>query len=177
LSGPRGRKRERESLSVDLSRWIRDGRSRWGARGLTTWWPAFPPPPGEVTGDEVDTITRWAGVAGEGWNGSRGPGERPGRLLATRKGPEKEERRRESAPGGSDNSGKEFRPRRGGFRRAKAWASYSRVRGTLQTKTEARGRAKTTGYRAGAANQHGHRRRSQIGQNQGDSREIEWCLK
>jgi hypothetical protein len=85
----------------------------------------------------------------------------------------KEGRQREGAPGGSDNSGEEFRSRRGGLMHAKAWASCSRIRGTLGANTEARDRTKTIGHHAGAANHNGHRRRSQIGQYQGESGEIE----
>jgi hypothetical protein len=71
-------------------------------------------------------------------------------------GPAKEERQREGALGESDNSGEEFRSGRGGLRRAKAWASYDRVRGTLRANTRARVRAKSAGHRAGAANRHDH---------------------
>jgi hypothetical protein len=52
------------------------------------------------------------------------------------------------------NSGEGFRPRGGGLRRAKAWDSFSRGRGTLGTNTGALDRAKLVGHRAGTANHH-----------------------
>jgi hypothetical protein len=55
---------------------------------------------------------------------------------------------------GRRNSGEGFRPRGGGLRRAKAWDSFSRGRGTLGTITGALGRANLAGHRAGAADRH-----------------------
>jgi hypothetical protein len=55
---------------------------------------------------------------------------------------------------GRRNSGEGFRPRGGGLRRAKAWDSFSRGRGTLGTNTGALGRANLTGHRVGAADRH-----------------------
>jgi hypothetical protein len=52
------------------------------------------------------------------------------------------------------NSGEGFRPRGGGLRRAKAWDSFSRGRGTLGTNARALGRANLAGHRAGAADRH-----------------------
>jgi hypothetical protein len=48
-----------------------------------------------------------------------------------------------------------FRPRGGGLRRAKAWDSFSRGRGTLGTNTGALDRAKLAGHRASAEDCHG----------------------
>jgi hypothetical protein len=56
---------------------------------------------------------------------------------------------------GRRNSGEEFRPRGGGLRRAKAWDSFSRGRGTLGTNVRALGRANLAGHHAGAADRHG----------------------
>jgi hypothetical protein len=41
------------------------------------------------------------------------------------------------------------------LRRAKAWDSFSRGRGTLGTNTEALGQANLAGHRVGAADRHG----------------------
>jgi hypothetical protein len=65
------------------------------------------------------------------------------------------EQRREGAPGGSGNSGEEFWSGRGGLGRAKAWASYCRVRGTLHIKAGAQDQDKSASHRASAANQRG----------------------
>ena len=53
------------------------------------------------------------------------------------------------------NSGEGFRPRGGCLRRAKAWDSFSRGRGTLGTNVRALGRANLIGHYAGAADRHG----------------------
>jgi hypothetical protein len=53
------------------------------------------------------------------------------------------------------NSGEGFRPWGGGLRRAKAWDSFSRGRGSLGTNTGALGRANLADHRAGAADRHG----------------------
>jgi hypothetical protein len=53
------------------------------------------------------------------------------------------------------NSGEGFRPRGGGFRRAKAWEGFSRGRGDTGTYTGALDWAKLTGHRKGAADRHG----------------------
>jgi hypothetical protein len=53
------------------------------------------------------------------------------------------------------NSDGGFRPRGGGLRRAKAWDSFSRGRGTLGTNARALGRAKLAGHHASAADRHG----------------------
>jgi hypothetical protein len=55
---------------------------------------------------------------------------------------------------GRRNSGEGFRPRGGGLRRAKAWDSFSRGRGTLGTNTGALGRANLAGHRTGVADRH-----------------------
>jgi hypothetical protein len=52
------------------------------------------------------------------------------------------------------NSGEGFRPRGGGLRRAKAWDSFSRGRGTLGTNVGALDRANLAGHHAGAADRH-----------------------
>jgi hypothetical protein len=52
---------------------------------------------------------------------------------------------------GRSNSGEAFRPRGGGLRRAKAWASFSRGRGTLGTNAEELDRAKSVGHRTSTA--------------------------
>jgi hypothetical protein len=54
--------------------------------------------------------------------------------------------------GGSGNSGEESRSRGGGFRRAKAWSSSGRVRGTLWTNARARDKVKSTSHRTGVVN-------------------------
>jgi hypothetical protein len=51
------------------------------------------------------------------------------------------------------SSGETFRPRGGGLRRAKAWASFSR--GTLGTNTGELDRAKSVGHRASTADHRG----------------------
>jgi hypothetical protein len=53
------------------------------------------------------------------------------------------------------NFGKAFRPRGGGLRRAKAWASFSRGRGTLGTNARELDRAKSDGHRASTTDRHG----------------------
>jgi hypothetical protein len=94
---------------------------------------------GEVAGGEVDAVAGGSGVAGEGWNGSRGSGELTGRLPTARTRPEMGEQRRRGTSGTSGNSDEEFRPARGGLGRAKAWPSCGRVRGTLRIKVGAKG--------------------------------------
>jgi hypothetical protein len=49
------------------------------------------------------------------------------------------------------NSGEACRPRGGGLRRAKAWASFYRGRGDTGTYTGELGRAKSTGHRVSMA--------------------------
>ena len=56
---------------------------------------------------------------------------------------------------GQGCSDEEFRLRGGGLRRARAWTSFSRARGTLGTDTGALDRTNSTGHRAGAADHHG----------------------
>jgi hypothetical protein len=53
------------------------------------------------------------------------------------------------------NSAEAFRPRGGGLRRSKAWASFSRGRGDTETYTEELGRTKSAGHRASMADHHG----------------------
>jgi hypothetical protein len=53
------------------------------------------------------------------------------------------------------NSGEGFQTRGGGLRRAKAWDSFNRGRGTLGTNTWALGRASFIGHRSGTADRHG----------------------
>jgi hypothetical protein len=53
---------------------------------------------------------------------------------------------RESRAGRS-NSGEPFRPRGGGLRRAKAWASFSRGEGDTGTYSSELDRAKSAGHR------------------------------
>jgi hypothetical protein len=53
------------------------------------------------------------------------------------------------------NCGEGFRPRGGGLRRAMAWDSFSRGRGTLGTNAGALDRANLVGHRAGTADHHG----------------------
>jgi hypothetical protein len=53
------------------------------------------------------------------------------------------------------SSGEAFRPRGGGLRRAKAWASFSRDRGDTGTYTGELGLAKSAGHRASMANHRG----------------------
>jgi hypothetical protein len=49
------------------------------------------------------------------------------------------------------NSGEAFRPRGGALRRAKAWASFNRGRGTLGTNAGELDQAKSAGHRASMA--------------------------
>jgi hypothetical protein len=56
---------------------------------------------------------------------------------------------------GQDNSGEEFRPRGEGLRRAKAWDSFSRARGTSGTDEGALGRTKLVGHCEGTVDHHG----------------------
>jgi hypothetical protein len=53
------------------------------------------------------------------------------------------------------NSGEPFRPRGGGFRRAKALASFSRGRGDTGTYSGELDRAKSAGHRASTADRRG----------------------
>jgi hypothetical protein len=62
---------------------------------------------------------------------------------------------KEGTSGGSGSSDEEFWLRRRGLGRAKAWANYGRVRGTLRTKAEAQDRAKSANHWVGAANRRG----------------------
>jgi hypothetical protein len=66
--GLRGRVRGREPMSVDLNRWIRDGRLRWGAGGLWLIDRCCTIHGGKVDGDGVDGLRGGYGVVGEGWN-------------------------------------------------------------------------------------------------------------
>jgi hypothetical protein len=52
---------------------------------------------------------------------------------------------------GRSNSGEAFWPRGGGLRRAKAWASFNRGRGTLGTNVGELNRAKSAGHHARTA--------------------------
>jgi hypothetical protein len=56
---------------------------------------------------------------------------------------------------GRRNFSEGFRPRGGGLRRAKAWDSFSRGRGTLGTNTGALAWANLASHRAGEADRHG----------------------
>jgi hypothetical protein len=56
---------------------------------------------------------------------------------------------------GRRNSSEGLRPRGEGLRRAKAWDSFSRGRGTLANNAGALGRANLAGHRVGAADRHG----------------------
>jgi hypothetical protein len=56
---------------------------------------------------------------------------------------------------GRGNSGEESRPRRGGLRRARAWTSFSRARGTSGTDAGALDWTKSAGHRAGTADRRG----------------------
>jgi hypothetical protein len=60
------------------------------------------------------------------------------------------------------SSGKAFRPRGGGLRRAKAWASFSRGRGTLGTNAGELNWAKSAGHRSSMVDRRG-RAQSAIG--------------
>jgi hypothetical protein len=53
------------------------------------------------------------------------------------------------------NSGEGFWPRGGGLRRAKAWDSFSRGKGTLGTNAGALGQANLASHREGAVDRHG----------------------
>jgi hypothetical protein len=55
---------------------------------------------------------------------------------------------------GQGNSDEGSRPRRGGLRRARAWTSFSRVRGTSGTDTGAPDRANSASHREGTAHRH-----------------------
>jgi hypothetical protein len=55
---------------------------------------------------------------------------------------------------GRRNSSEEFQPRGGGLRRAKAWDSFSKGKGTLGTNVRALDWANLTSHRAGAADRH-----------------------
>jgi hypothetical protein len=59
---------------------------------------------------------------------------------------------------GRSNSGEAFRPRGGGLRRAKAWASFSRGRGTLGTNVGELDRAKLAAHRVSTAVHRGRAR-------------------
>jgi hypothetical protein len=52
------------------------------------------------------------------------------------------------------NSGEGFLSRGGGLRRAKAWDSFSRGRGTLGTNAGALGQANLVGHRSGTTDRH-----------------------
>jgi hypothetical protein len=56
---------------------------------------------------------------------------------------------------GRSNSGEPFRPRGEDLRRAKAWASFSRGRGTLGTNAGELDRAKSVGHHASTADRRG----------------------
>jgi hypothetical protein len=56
---------------------------------------------------------------------------------------------------GRGNSGDESRLRRGGLRRARAWTSFSRARGTSGIEAGALDWTNSTGHRAGAADRRG----------------------
>jgi hypothetical protein len=56
---------------------------------------------------------------------------------------------------GRSNYGEPFRPRGGGLRRAKAWASFSRGRGDTGTYSGELDRAKSVGHRASTVDHHG----------------------
>jgi hypothetical protein len=56
---------------------------------------------------------------------------------------------------GRSNSGEPFRPRGGGLRRAKAWASFSRGRGDTWTYSGELDRAKSVGHRASTVDHRG----------------------
>jgi hypothetical protein len=53
------------------------------------------------------------------------------------------------------SSGEAFRPRGGGLRRAKAWASFGRGRGDTRIYTGELGRAKSAGHHASTADHRG----------------------
>jgi hypothetical protein len=55
---------------------------------------------------------------------------------------------------GQGNSGEGFRPRGGGLRRARAWDSFSRARGSPRIDAGALDRANLAGHRAGAVDHH-----------------------
>jgi hypothetical protein len=76
--GPRGRACSREVVSRDLDRWVRDGRFKSGAQGLTTRWLA-PLLSTAVGSLEIgQTRSRGPRVVGVGWNWRGGPGELTG---------------------------------------------------------------------------------------------------
>jgi hypothetical protein len=56
---------------------------------------------------------------------------------------------------GRSNSGEAFRPRGGGLRHAKAWARFSRGKGTLGTNAGKLNRAKSAGHHASTTVCHG----------------------
>jgi hypothetical protein len=70
-----------------------------------------------------------------------------GNETGVREGRTAEERLR----AGRGNSGEESRPRRGGLRRARAWTSFSRARGTSGTDEGVLDWTNSAGHRVGAA--------------------------
>jgi hypothetical protein len=62
---------------------------------------------------------------------------------------------REKALGGPEELREGFRPRGGGLRRAKAWDSFSRVRGNSRTDAGVLSRTKSADHHAGTADRHG----------------------
>jgi hypothetical protein len=133
------RARVREAVSRDLGRVIKIGRGGSDRGGMSVGGTA---------------PSRGSEVTGVGQRGGERHGELSGRVVAT--SPRLEGEMAGKRPrAGRRNSGEGFRPWGEGSRRAKAWDSFSSVRGNSRTDAGALGRTKSAGHRAGAADRHG----------------------